>query len=319
MRQTAQFAAAFLLSTASARAQTTVCDLFQDLRASDERQLRISGELVFYDDVTVLTSSVCDKEYRAPIVTGGHIFRSWSAAFQVRASNSIPENQAKQLRDAAAEIARLRDAGKFVMATATLGGRLKVTSTDSFPAEFAFDSIEALKVEILPDPSELPVIPICDLFQDLESWKGKRIAVRGEFVSTGEGAWISGRCKGSFFTNGYRWPVILTFNGNAYSSNFPASTAGLGLTREERQGSVQQVIRTAIFVGRLLLRDKYVAMCGKWGEYVTNGFGHLNGATGALIVEAVRDLEVTPRQPPETNQGYEKQTCQPPNQSSPGK
>jgi hypothetical protein len=88
-----------------------------------------------------------------------------------------------------------------------------------FPGEFTFDWLADLKVETLPDAADLRVIPICELFQSLATWKGQPIAVRGEVVGTSEGSWLVGRCKGGFYTNGYRWPVSLSYAGPAYYSS----------------------------------------------------------------------------------------------------
>ena len=87
------------------------------------------------------------------------------------------------------------------------------------PAEPVFDSFENLHVEALQDPSTLAVIPICDLFQNLAEWKGKRVAVRGSIVSTFEGSWITGSCDDGFVTNGYRWPISLNYGIPAYYSS----------------------------------------------------------------------------------------------------
>src|SRR2546425_607296 len=133
-REGLQLAAIFLFVAVSLCGQESVCDLFEDLKAADGRQLIVSGELIF-------------------------------------------------------------------------------------------DSFEGLKVEALSDPSEVPVIPICELFQDLAAWKGKRIAVRGESSSTSEGSWIVGRCQGSFYTNGYRWPVALDYAAPAFYSSQTAALA----------------------------------------------------------------------------------------------
>jgi hypothetical protein len=63
---------------------------------------------------------------------------------------------------------------------------------DDFPGEFIFDSLEGLKVEALPDASELPIVPICELFQNLAKWEGRRIAVK----STMERSWVIKTTRG---------------------------------------------------------------------------------------------------------------------------
>jgi hypothetical protein len=35
-----------------------------------------------------------------------------------------------------------------------------------------------------------------------------------------------------------------------------------------------------------------VAVCRDAGDYITNGFGHLNGAAAEIVVEEIRDVEL---------------------------
>lgn len=160
------------------------------------------------------------------------------------------------------------------------------------------------------------MIPICELFQNLSASKDKRIAVRGEFVSTMEGAWIIGRCKSGFITDGYRWPVSLTYGVRApysnqiaklYQPKWPAPSKG-----EDLQGQFE-VTKTATFVGVLHIKSDYHVFCGRNGTYGAIGFGHLGGAAGELIIENIRNVELT--QPSDTSHddgdsGLEK--CSPP-------
>ncbi len=50
------------------------------------------------------------------------------------------------------------------------------------PAKLSIDDARDITVETLPPAAALPVIPICDLFQDLTKWKDQRIAVRADVV-----------------------------------------------------------------------------------------------------------------------------------------
>jgi hypothetical protein len=199
--------------------QESVCSLFKDLKSADGRQLIVNGELLLSKGLTALGATDCDNRY----LSGSGIKYVWPTAINLSPAPTIPAEKIRQLEDAAVEADRLRSQGKIVKASAAFSGRLHLVAIgDSFPAELIFDSFENLNVMALQDPSKLPVLPICKLFEDLGAWKGKRIAVRGEFVSTSEGAWISGRCKGSFYTGQYRWPVALTYGGPAYYSNVTA-------------------------------------------------------------------------------------------------
>src|SRR5438876_85471 len=223
-REGLQLAAIFLFVAVSLCGQESVCDLFEDLKAADGRQLIVAGDLIISKSLAALGAADCDHKYSSPIEGPGiRVFQRWPTALHLRPSSRVPAQQIQQFQEAVAEADRLRHAGKLVAASASFSGRVRVVPVEDFPAELIFDSFEGLKVEALSDPSEVPVIPICELFQDLAAWKGKRIAVRGESSSTSEGSWIVGRCKGSFYTNGYRWPVALDYVAPAFYSSQTAA------------------------------------------------------------------------------------------------
>jgi ankyrin repeat protein len=270
--------------------QQSVCELFGDLKASEGRQLTISGELIISKDIAAIGAADCDKQYISD-------HQLWPTGLALRPSAKAPPEQIRRLREAAAAADSLRRAGKTVSASASFTGRVLLHETGGFPGEFSFDSIEGLTVETLPDAGELPVIPICDLFQTLGRWKGQRIAVRGEVVGTSEGSWLIGRCSGNFSTNGYRWPVGLSYAGPAYYSHSIAPLIRVKQPSSPPKGfdafrGRYSVVRTATYVGRLRMRDEYIAVCRLGGDYITNGFGHLNGAAAEIVVEEVRDVEL---------------------------
>ncbi len=68
----------------------------------------------------------------------------------------------------------------------------------------------------------------------------------------------------------------------------------------------------ATLVGSLRMRDKYIGRCRPGGDYIGNGFGHLNAAAAELVIESVRDAEVRPAQPPAGDDEAEP-PCTPPN------
>jgi hypothetical protein len=307
-----------LLMAVDLYGQESVCDLFTDLKAADGRHLTITGELLISKGLTALGAADCDHRYKSPVVSGSRAMHLWPTALNLRPEPTVPAEKIQQIENAAAEADRLRSEGKTVNASASFSGHLRVVAVgDDFPAELIFDSYENLSVKALPDPGELPVIPICKLFENLGAWKGKRIAVRGEFVGTDEGAWITGRCKGSFYTGEYRWPVTLDYAGPAYLSNATAFLSWPKQSSLPPAGGLQyegryNVVYTATYVGLLRMRNEYTAVCRESGDYITNGFGHLNGAAAELIVEAVRDSEITPRAPStDIDDAGEEQKCTP--------
>jgi ankyrin repeat protein len=258
------------------------------------RRLILTGDLLISKDLTALGAIDCDHQY----VSDHYI---WPIAISLRPSADVSPDQLKQLEKAALDAERIRSAGKTVRAYASFTGRLRVVPVSDFPAELVFDSVENLKIEALPDAAELPVIPICDLFQNLPAWSGKRIAVRGETYSGMESAGMSGPCKGGLVTNGYRWPVALSYAGPAYYSTRTAAlnrvdSISVGPKEDKLRGRIN-VVTTATYVGHLRTRSEYKAYCRPGGDYMTNGFGHLNYAAAELVVEAVRDVERTPRKP----------------------
>jgi ankyrin repeat protein len=142
--------------------------------------------------------------------------------------------------------------------------------------------------------------------------------VRGEVVGTSEGSWLTGHCKGGFYTSRYRWPVSLSYAGPAYYSDSTASVARAKEPTSQPKGwetfrGRHSVVKTATYVGRLRMRDKYIAVCREGGDYITNGFGHLNGAAAEIVVEEIRDVELAKASVKEELD--EESSCQPPNLS----
>lgn len=302
-------AAAILLAATPARAQESVCSFLSHLSQGDDgSRVVLTGELDISRDSAALGASVCDTPY---VTHGDSHSTEWATALSLRPSPDITPEKLQQFRAARAKADQLRQAGKVVSASGSFSGRLRMaTSEGSYPGELIFDSFENLKVEALPDSANLQVIPICDLFQSLDEFKSKRIAVRGEFVSTMEGAWISGRCKGGFYTNGYRWPVALDFVTSAFSGSpeWPQMAKN-----SENLAGRYSVARTATFVGVLRMRQEYSAVCRPDGTYFANGFGHMNGAAAELVVDSILNLEISPSPASDTDDDSDSERCTPPN------
>lgn len=293
--------AAVLFMVAPLYAQESVCDLFSRLASADTRQLVVTGDLIISKDVAVLGAADCDNRYTSRLKGGFDISYQWPVALSLRPSPNLSPALLRQFQEAGVEADRLRLAGKTVSASGSFSGRIRIEASGGSPAELIFDSFEKLNVEALQDPSTLTVISICDLFQNLAAWRGKRVAVRGNIVSTFEGSWITGSCEVGFVTSGYRWPVSLNYGIPAYYSSktaklyepkWPSLANGEGLSQQR-----SHAIWTATFVGFLRMRSEYTVSHLPNGVYVTNGFGHLNGAAAELIVETILNPEVAPPQP----------------------
>ena len=316
MKRTLVFllAAAGMILAPDIRAQESVCDLFSHLESSDGQQLVITGDLIISKDVTILGAADCDNHYTSAL-SGSQ--RVWPTALLLHPSAAVTAAQLRQIQDAAVDADRLRSQGRAVSASATFSGRLRLATTGDIPAELDFDSFENLKIDALPDAASLEVVPICALFQNLSNGKGKRVAVRGEFVSTMEGWWIGGNCQGAFVTDGYRWPVMINLGVPAYHSKETAELYQAkwpAVSKGENFKGMPDAIKTVTFVGTLRVRSEYHVNCIPEGTYRAFGYGHLNGAAAELIVESIRDFELAPRPdaPIDAKAGNTQQHCTPP-------
>lgn len=310
---------AFVVS-APLQGQQSVCELFKDLTAADSRQLILTGDLIISRDVAALGAADCENRYISRVSGTSGPSRIWPTAVRLRPSPVVPAKQIQQLQEAAAKADDLRRKGKTLSASATFAGRLRVSPADDLPAELTFDSVDDIVVEALPDASQLPVIPICELFQNLPAWRGKRIAVRGKGGGNSEGYWIGDGCEGAFYTDGYRWPVSLNYGLPAWYSGSTAPLAEVRKPSEPPKGYESlkgryNVVRTATYVGRLRMKDQYTAVCRVGGDYLTFGFGHFGAAAAELVVEAVMDVELTPNTQTEADEEEEK-LCSPSNLDS---
>jgi ankyrin repeat protein len=305
-------ATAVILAT-DLRAQESVCDLFSHLEKSDGHQLTLRGDLIIAKDIAVLGAADCEYRYSAESFT-------YPPALRLRPSPAVTPAQMELFQKTAADADRLRARGKTITASATFSGRLRIAPAGEIPAEFMFDSFENLKIEALSDAASLDVIPVCTLFQNLPKWLGKRVAVRGEFVGTMEGAWIIGHCRGGFVTDGYRWPVSIWYGSPAYSSRETAKLYAVKsplVSKGDDLKATSDVIETATFVGILRMRLAYNVICTPDGRYRAYGYGHLNAAAAELTIESIRDLKLTARHDAavDSDQVNPEQHCVPPSRA----
>lgn len=276
-------------------AQQTVCDLFKDLAAADGRQIVVTGDLVISKNIAVLGAWDCDNHYVS------HSFVH-PVAVRLQPSPAVPPRKLAEFDAASARADTIRDQGKGVDASAIVTGTLKLSSDSNLAAVLTFDSIDSIRIEALPAPDELVPISICDVFQNLAAWKGKRIAVRGSTASTGEGTWLSDSCKEGLVTDGYRWPASLSYGMAGWFSAETQYLARVKPASDAPKGSESfkgrdNVIQSVTWVGRLRTKDKYQVVCRPGGDYVTFGFGHLGAAAAELVVEAILDPEFAPSPP----------------------
>jgi hypothetical protein len=278
-----------LIAVKSLHCQESVCKLFADLKGANGKQLVLTGDLIISKSSSALGSAICDYRYTAPVEGVNNMFPT---ALHLRPSPAVTPAQLKEFQNAGIEADRLRAEGKVVRASGSFSGLLRVAPVGTLPAELTFDSFNDLRVETLPAADSLPVVPICELFQNLSQWSGKRIAVRGEVVATFEGSWIRGHCKGAFYTNEHRWPTGLSLGVPAYQSYEYEKLYEPTWPPLAKGASELSVSTTATLVGILNMRSEYHLVCLRNGKYLGNGFGHLNSAAGELLVDTVLNVEV---------------------------
>ena len=275
----------------------------------------VQGELFVNGRNAVLAATDCENKFVAAMIR-------WPTAINLRPAANLQPSAKLQIVEAASKIELIKKEGKAVSVSAVVLGRLNVLAErkgnsrledrventfgpgGSFPAELVYEDVEKIVVEELPAASELPVVPICDVFKNLPAWKGRRIAVRALQSGTSEGAWLLGDCKDKFVTDGLKWPSSLSLGTPAYYAgeelnalfgvDSRADEEVASKTKELRRGR-KNVDTTATFVGTLRVRDKYFAECTEDGSVQGFGYGHLSGAPAEFLVEAVRDVEVVPR------------------------
>ncbi|MBI4480440.1 MAG: hypothetical protein HY651_10500 [Acidobacteria bacterium] len=160
---------------------------------------------------------------------------------------------------------------------------------------------------------QIPTLSVCDVFEDLQSWNGKLMAVHGEYYSTLHDAMLTQRdCPVSPETDGERWPTTIDF-----LEKYPPSLlspkpsvdpsvkffSGLiilladsylpGWRTDRYKIPNQKLYRlTATFVGvlRVSTTQKYRRLPdGTFG----GGYGRLGQHPAALDVRAIRDITIT--------------------------
>jgi hypothetical protein len=151
-----------------------------------------------------------------------------------------------------------------------------------------------------PPARDMPVISVCDVFRDLLSYTGKRVALRGELGRTSEGNWLVAEpsCPYRFKTDGFVWSQDLALGGNAALPKRVRALGPMGRTMPTTIITVVGIIKT---------REKYTVVC-RFGELSSLSFGHLSGSPAELVSEVAFDPIVIEREPQKTPA---KQPCPP--------
>ena len=181
-------------------------------------------------------------------------------------------------------------------------------------------------------PIEPKLLSICELFEDLRSYAGKTIAVRGLLYQGKEVFALGGqRCQSRFVTRylvtaglplpgtevvtaEYSWPttINLTWSGSSFpegelpapfstdSDSIRRTTAFIVKQRAELANVKEGVDVFVTVVGMLRVRSHYVIGRLPNGEPHGAGYGHLSYDPAELVIRTMRDPEVVIRKPEET-------------------
>ena len=134
-----------------------------------------------------------------------------------------------------------------------------------------------------------PVVAVCDVLADPLRYDGKLIRIRGAVVGTNEGAWLKGfECPGVLKADGYIWDSLISLELPGYALQLH------NVDFEHDFAADQQIAQKYQLLLRRKLPDKCVAFTytgmvetrREWQKMMNGhprGFGHLNGAPGALI------------------------------------
>jgi hypothetical protein len=144
------------------------------------------------------------------------------------------------------------------------------------------------------------VLSVCEVLSSATRFDGKIIAVRGEQVATGEGAWLkAGSCK-PLLAKGRSWPSAIWLDmsqSRAESLGFDLTALSADLARINRlmerlhfDKKRDRAILT--YVGRIQIIPGIQSTVTNHETAGSMGFGHLNWAPAEIVVKAVKDLFV---------------------------
>lgn len=279
-----------------------VCTLFPRLRDFDGKIVVVTGEILIAPDVLAI-AGLCTPEYFSP--------GRGPAALQLDLSFDLEETAKRQVADARQAAGEAIAQGTFIRATAEIEGLVELGQQigtgfgpdGKFPGRILVMRIRNLEWQVQPRARSLPVISVCDLFRDLPSYRGKRIAVRGELAVTGEGSGLGAgaNCPYRFETGSFVWPQGLTLDGwpNVYASTFRRTTAPFSFPLTKRPLGPMGLTRpttVVTLVGILNVREHYTVRCQSF-KLSAFGLGNDGEAPAALAVEDIFDVAIEEREP----------------------
>lgn len=175
--------------------------------------------------------------------------------------------------------------------------------TRNFPAQIRYEQVSDVDFEILPPPRELPVVPLCEVFSNLQQYRSKRVAIRGRLTGGYHGGFVFDVCPQAAVLGGVRAATTMSLGQPDYDPG-PELAPDFGINRpiegmkpepsiQEQKHGRNSVRVWGTFVGVLRALEKYEVWCVE-GRARPLGFGHMNTAPAELLEEASYDFKVEP-------------------------
>lgn len=147
-----------------------------------------------------------------------------------------------------------------------------------------------------PPTVSLPAISVCEVLTNPIQWNGRLVEIRGV---VDYGLRPESICSQQFVTEGHVWPQAIDLrearegDGSIDSKWVVGSLSYDDFIRGERSSKRKRAANTtAVFIGRLITREKYTLVKTGYG-LLGNGFGHLGVFPVQLVVYGVKDVKVT--------------------------
>src|ERR1039458_3989310 len=168
-------------------------------------------------------------------------------------------------------------------------------------------------------PASSEAVPLCNLFDDLKSYDGRMISVRGILFTGREIFALGQHCESKFVTkyslaplplrglaalqSEYVWPTALDLADSAFRepgeqavgfhTNHEAVDRVFALVRRERARIDNRKVEVLVtVVGRLRMKDHYDIAKFEDGTLHGGGYGHLGAYPAQVVIETMIDPEV---------------------------
>lgn len=145
----------------------------------------------------------------------------------------------------------------------------------------------------------IPVVTVCEVLANLQSYNGKYIAIVARLAETDHGGWLSeDRCEHKLMTGRYVWSNVIWLE--PYPSSPPQLTSKLDIQSKEVKEKLKQVVERSglrktdqwvLIHGILDTHEKLETHTYPDGSQRGIGFGHLGGSPAQLF-HSEKDIKV---------------------------